>query len=143
MFQWLETRISEERERRQKETAILARLPGALEELYRQLAECAKAYDEAFGPDDVAEVSFHSGRIRISARERINGRWEAIAKIEIVAAPSLPGFRIERGEDDPLLIEVGLLPGDKLCFRHADKYLTPEEMTQRILDRVMFPKLIE
>ena len=55
---------------------------------------------------------------------------------------SLPGFRIERG-GEPLMIEVGLLPGDKLFYRDKDEFLTMEELTRRILDRAFFPKLGE
>ena len=45
----------------------------------------------------------------------------------------------------PLTIEVGMLPGDKLYFRdmELDQYVTAEELTRRILDRGMFPKLPE
>jgi hypothetical protein len=40
---------------------------------------------------------------------------------------------------------VGVLPSDKLYYRDCeqDKYLTMEELTRRILDRVLFPKLRE
>jgi hypothetical protein len=41
------------------------------------------------------------------------------------------------------MIEVGLLPGDKLFFRDHDEFLTMEELTRRILDRAFFPKLGE
>jgi hypothetical protein len=136
-------RIGEERDRRQKEAAILARLPGALEELHRQLAECVETYNAAFGPEEAAEIAFQSGKIRITTRERKNGRWEAAAKIEISNMPTLPGFKVERGAEEALLIEIGLLPGDKLFYRNANKYLTVEEMTRRILDRALFPKLAE
>ena len=142
-FQWLHMRIGEERDRRQREAAILARLPVALEDLHRQLTGCAEAYDTAFGPEEAVEITLHSGRIRVAARERKSGKWEATAKVEITILPSLPGFKVERGTDEPLLIEIGVLPGDKLCYRNADKYLTEEEMTRRILDRVLFPKLGE
>jgi hypothetical protein len=58
--------------------------------------------------------------------------------------PDIPGFRLERGEYS-LAIEVGVLPSDKLYYRDCeqDKYLTMEELTRRILDRVLFPKLRE
>ena len=42
---------------------------------------------------------------------------------------------------DRLAIEVGILPGGNLFFRDAEKYMTLEEMTLRILDRALFPKL--
>ena len=61
------------------------------------------------------------------------------AKIEMSIIASLPGFRIERG-GEPLMIEVGLLPGDKLFYRDQDQFLTMEELTRRILDRALFPQ---
>ena len=53
-----------------------------------------------------------------------------------------PGFRIERGEYS-MAVEVGVLPSNKLFYRdrEQDKYLTMDEFTRRILDRVLFPKL--
>jgi len=39
------------------------------------------------------------------------------------------------------MIEVGLLPGDKLFYRDQDEFITGEELTRRILDRALFPKL--
>jgi hypothetical protein len=43
------------------------------------------------------------------------------------------------------MVEVGLLPDDKVFYRDRDqdKYLTVEELTRRILDRSLFPKLAE
>jgi hypothetical protein len=38
-------------------------------------------------------------------------------------------------------IELGLLPGDKMYYKDGDKFLTMEELTRRILDRSLFPKL--
>ena len=55
---------------------------------------------------------------------------------------ALPGFRIERG-GEPLEIVVGILPDQNLYYRDADKYLTMEELTRRILDKALFPKLGE
>jgi hypothetical protein len=141
-FQWLQMRISEEKDRRQKEQAILERLPGALEELHRQLSKCIESYVETFG-EETADIQFHSGKIRIVAREERNGQWETAAKIEIVALPAIPGFKVDRGKEEPLTIEVGLLPSAKLSYRQADQYLTMEEMTRRILDRALFPRLKE
>ena len=60
--------------------------------------------------------------------------------------PTLPGIQIDNGNGgDPLLIEIGLLPGDKLFFRDRaqDQYVTMEDLTRRILDREFFPKLGE
>jgi hypothetical protein len=64
------------------------------------------------------------------------------AKVNVATDLSLPGFRVERGSER-LMIQVGILPGDKLFYRDGDKYLTAEEMTRRMLDRVLFPKLVE
>ena len=141
-YQWLQMRITEERERRQREAAILARLPKAIEELYRQLSECIEAYAESFG-EESAEIQFYAGKIRVKIHEQKNEQWESAGKVEIATVPTLPGFRVERGTEEPLMIEVGLLPGDKLFFRHWDQFLTVEELTRRILDRQMFPKLKE
>jgi hypothetical protein len=62
--------------------------------------------------------------------------------VDVTVAPALPGFRIERG-GEPLEIVVGILPGDKLFYRDGDQYLTMEELTRRILDKALFPKLGE
>lgn len=143
MFQWLQMRITEEQERRQSEAVLLARLPGALEELRSQLAECIEAFDAAFGPDQAGEVLCHAGKIKITVRTRQDGRWEDNGKAEITLLPALPGFKVERPGSELMLVDVGMLPGDKLFYRNADKYLTEEELTKRILDRVLFPKLPE
>ena len=140
-FQWLQMRVQEEQERRQREAQILERLPRALEETYRQLAECVEAYAAAFGPES-ADVHLQASKIRIAVRDQQDGKWQQRAKIEMSIIASLPGFRIERG-GEPLMIEVGLLPGDKLFFRDQDEFLTMEELTRRILDRAFFPKLGE
>jgi hypothetical protein len=134
-------RVQEEQERRQREAQILERLPRALEETYRQLAECIEAYAAAFGPES-ADVHLQASKIRIAVRDQQDGKWQQRAKIEMSIIASLPGFRIERG-GEPLMIEVGLLPGDKLFFRDQDEFLTMEELTRRILDRAFFPKLGE
>jgi hypothetical protein len=131
-FQWLQIRITEEQERRERERVILERLPLALEELRASLAICVEAYNEAFGADSVT-LALEQGALHMIA----DG-----GKIEIATDASLPGFRVERGTD-PLLIQVGVLPGDKLFYRDGDKYLTAEEMTRRILDRTLFPRLVE
>lgn len=140
-FDWLELRIAEERERRQRETDILQRLPQGLEELHQSLSVCVAAYTAAFGQES-ADIHFQHGRIRITVREPQSGKWEQIAKIEITGVPAPPAFRIEQG-GEPISIEVGLLPGDKLFYREGDEYLTVEGLTRRILDRAFFPKLAE
>jgi hypothetical protein len=131
-FQWLQMRITEEKERRDRERLILERLPRALDELRASLALCVDAYNEAFGADS-ASIAAEPEALHIVAGG---------GKIEIAPDVSLPGFRVERGSDR-LLIQVGMLPGNKLFYRDQDKYLTAEEMTRRILDRALFPKLTE
>ena len=81
-------------------------------------------------------------KIRITIRDEQDGKWQQRTKIEMSIVSSLPGFRIDRG-GEPLMIEVGLLPGDKMFYRDKDEFLTMEEMTRRILDRAFFPKLGE
>ncbi len=135
-FQWLTMRIQEERERRELRAKHLARLPGALQELHDQLVECVKAYTDNFGPAS-ASIVMLPNCIRVTARE-------PAATVNVSAVPELPGFRIERGEHT-MEIEVGLLPSDKLFYRdhEADKYINMDELTRRILDRVLFPALRE
>src|ERR1035438_8636963 len=115
-FQWLDMRIQEERERRNREAQILERLPAALEETYRDLTGCVSSYVEAFGPES-AEIELQGPKIRITVRDEDAGKWLVRSKLEITIVPSLPGFRIDRGEGEPLAILVGILPGDKLFYR--------------------------
>jgi len=140
-FQWLQMRVQEEQERREREAQILARLPRALEETYRHLAACVEAYAGAFGPES-ADIHLQASKVRITIREEQDGKWQQRAKVEMSVVTSLPGFRIDRG-GEPLMIEVGLLPGDKLFYRDQDQFVTMEELTRRILDRALFPKLGE
>src|SRR5512140_2617362 len=142
-FQWLTMRIQEERERRELKAKHLARLPGALQDLHNQLAECIVAYTETFGSGS-AYIQQLPNLIRVTAREQVDGNWTPAAQVEISTVPELPGFRIVRG-DQTLEIEVGLLPSDKLFYRdhEADKYINMDELTRRILDRVLFPALRE
>jgi hypothetical protein len=100
-----------------------------------------EAYAGAFGPES-ADIHLQASKIRIAVREEQEGKWQQRAKIEMSIVVSLPGFRIERG-GEPLMIEVGLLPGDKLFYRDQDQFLSMEELTRRILDRAFFPKLGE
>jgi hypothetical protein len=131
-FQWLQMRITEEKERRERERMILERMPRALEELRATLTLCVETYNQAFGADSV-RLRLEQATIYVAAGD---------GQIEIATDLSLPGFRIELGADR-LLIQVGMLPGDKLFYRDDDKYLTAEEMTRRILDKAFFPKLTE
>jgi hypothetical protein len=140
-YQWLEIRISEEQERREREAQILDRLPRVLDELHGALVLCVEAYAGAFGAQSV-EVDYHPPKIRVTVREEQEGKWEKAAKVEITTASKLPGLHIERG-GEPLDIVVGLLPGDKIAYKDGDDFLTNEELTRRILDRALFPKLAE
>jgi hypothetical protein len=142
-FQWLEMRITEEQERRQREAQIRDRLPRAMDELYDDLAACIESYNASFGAD-AAEMTLQNCKIHISIREEQEGKWLQISRVDISIVLSVPGFQIERGTE-PLIIEVGILPGEKVYYRDRvlDKYLSMEELTRRILDRALFPKLGE
>jgi hypothetical protein len=133
-FQWLHSRIQEEKERRQREAITFERLPLALAELHGTLKEGVAAFLDAFGADSV-EMALQPTRIKITADE---------VKVEVIVDSKIPGFRIERG-DYSIGIEVGLLPSNNLYYRdrERDVYLTLEDLTRRILDRVLFPKLPE
>jgi hypothetical protein len=142
-FQWMQARISEEQDRREREAVILERLPRALDELYDALAACLESYTASFGAES-ADATLQGTRIHIAIREEQAGKWQQRAKVDISTVASVPGFQIERG-DEPLIIEVGMLPGDRFFYRdrEQDKYLGMEELTRRIMDRVLFPKLGE
>jgi hypothetical protein len=144
-FQWLQMRITEEKDRRARDAAIRERLPRALDELRECLDTCMESYREAFGAE-AGEVSAAPPKIQIVVHEESGGAWRQFARVEVIADAALPGFRIERSNGaEPLLVEVGILPGDKIYYRDRalDKYLTMEELTRRILDRAFFPKLAE
>ncbi len=142
-FQWLQMRISEERDRRTREQRILERLPDALLELYETIRSCLETYNDAFGPQ-ASETELLSGMVRVVTREERDGRWQLAGKVEVRVISQLPGFQVDRG-GDPSLIEIGLLPGNKVSYRdrEADQYLTLDELSRRILDRVLFPRLKE
>jgi hypothetical protein len=142
-FQWLEMRIAEEQERRAREAQILERLPRALDELYDALAACIENFTGTFGAES-AEMTLQNGRIHVSVREEQDGKWQQLSRVDISSIASVPGFQIELGSE-PLIIEVGILPGEKVFYRDRvlDKYLSMEELTRRILDRALFPKLGE
>ena len=140
-FQWLQMRISEEQERRQREAQILERLPRVLDEVHRSLIACVENYAQAFGPEAI-EMHFHGQKIRVTVREEQEAKWEKVAKVEVSVATKLPGLHIDRS-GSALDIEVGLLPGDKIFYKDGEEFLTMEELTRRILDRSLFPKLGE
>ena len=144
-FQWLQMRISEENDRRKREAAVMERLPRALEEVHQALSECVESYQQVFGRDS-AEILLQSGRIRVTVRGEKDGKWQQSGRVELVMTPAIPGFQIDRGAGgEPLVIEVGILPGGKLFYRDRakDQYVTVEELTRRTLDRAMFPNLNE
>jgi hypothetical protein len=140
-FQWLHLRIQEEKDRRERETLTLERLPVALEELHGILKQGVNAYVEAFGADTVDIVLLPS-RIKVTARDPHDQRAQPIAKVELIIAPEIPGFRLERG-DRSVDIEVGILGSNNLFYRdrERDSYLNMEDLTRRVLDPVLFPKL--
>ncbi|MDR3698796.1 MAG: hypothetical protein P4L56_04115 [Candidatus Sulfopaludibacter sp.] len=144
-FQWIQMRISEEKDRRKRETATLERLPLALEDVHLSLVACVEAYQKAFAAEAVT-IHLHTSRIRAIVREEVDGKWQQTARVEVTLIPTLPGLQIDHGNGaEPVLIEIGLLPGDKLFYRDRvnDQYVTMEELTRRILDRALFPKLGE
>ena len=142
-FQWLKMRISEEQDRRLREAQVRERLPRALDELHRALTDCIESYTQAFGAE-TAELQLEGRRISIVVREQLDGEWRQQAKVEIAAVDAIPGFQISCcGE--PVVIELGMLPGDKLFYRDRDQdqYVSLDEVTHRALDRALFPKLRE
>jgi hypothetical protein len=141
-FQWLDMRIQEERERRNREAQTLERLPGALEDMHRDLTGCIASFTEAFGPQS-AEIELDGPKVRITVRDEEGGQWRVRSKLEVTIVPALPGFRIDRGQGEPLTILVGVLPGDKLFYRDGEEYIGMDELSRRILDRALFPKLGE
>ena len=140
-YQWLHMRILEEQDRRQREAQIQERLPRALDELRETLAGCLQSYTAAFG-SEAAELQVGSSGLRIVIRQEKDGHWQQTEKVEIATVLSLPGFQIEHGAAS-FQIEVGLLPNDKVFYRdrEQDQFLTMEELTRRVLDRALFPKL--
>src|SRR5450759_4960718 len=106
-FQWLQMRIQEERERRERQANNLQRLPGALKEVYDHLAECIRNYTENFGADS-ADIVLLPNRIKVTVREELDGKWQTLSKVDVICDPDMPGFRVERG-DYSLAVEVGLL----------------------------------
>ena len=144
-FQWLQMRISEEIDRRKREAGILERLPRAVDELHQALQLCVESYQKAFG-EQSADIQLQPFRILIVVRVEQDGQWTETARVQIVATSEVPGFQIDQGTTgDPLIIEVGMLPGDRLYYRDRakDQYVTMEELTKRTIDRAFFPNLRE
>jgi len=134
-------RVSEEKDRRERESQILGRLPRVLDEVHGSLVECVQEYARAFGPEAV-EIYYQGRKIRVTVREEQDGKWEKAAMVEIGSVSKPPGLHVDRN-GDALEIEVGLLPGDKVFYKDGEEFLTMEDLTRRILDRAMFPKLGE
>src|SRR5271169_1479672 len=129
-FQWLQLRIQEEKERRQREAQILENLPRTLEEVHRALVDCVEGYKNVFGPES-AEIEMFPSKIEVTVQEQRDSRWRTCSKVEVGMVPALPGLQIDRG-DVSMVIEVGLLPGSKVFYRdrEQDKYLNMEELTR-------------
>jgi hypothetical protein len=129
-FQWLTMRISEEKDRRERESNIQKRLASALDELRAQLEACVADYNAAFG-QGIASLTTTENVIHVRVGE---------GRVDVTLDRLLPGFQVDR-ESGRVSIEVGILPGGNLFYRDAEKYLSMEEVTRRILDRILFPKL--
>lgn len=140
--QWLELRIQEEQDRRRKEAKTQELLPQAMEELHQQLSACVARYKEAFG-DESADLTNLVSKLRVTIRDEQGGKWQQRDKIDISLVSLPPAFKVQRGEAEPVLIELGLLPGDRFSYRLNDNYLTAEDLSRSVLDRALFPKLTE
>ncbi|HUB79832.1 MAG TPA: hypothetical protein VMB03_13590 [Bryobacteraceae bacterium] len=138
-YQWLEMRITEESDRRRKEADTLERLPRVMDEVHHAIAGCVEAYAAAFGKESI-ELSYFLRKLRITLREQKEGKWEKSGKIEITTIPKPPSIHIDRN-GDVFDIAVGLLSEDKIYYKDGEKFLSEEELTRRILDRALFPKL--
>ena len=132
-FQWLTMRIGEEQDRRTREHQILQRLPAAVDELRTELSGCVEEFNTTFG-SDAARVQQSGMNLTVTC---------ANSTVDVVGDTELPGFHVLREGSSPLAVRVGILPGDKLFYFDVagDQYLSMEELTKRILDRVLFPKL--
>jgi hypothetical protein len=142
-FQWLQMRIQEETDRRHRTSTTLERLPQAMEDLHALLKECIESYTATFGVES-AGIVLLPDRIKVTVHEERDGRWRPLSKVEVIAVPDMPGFRVEHGEYS-MAVEIGILPSNKLFYRdrEQDKYLVTEDLTRRILDRALFPNLRE
>ena len=96
-FQWLQMRIQEETERRERQAKNQERLPDALRDLHGHLAECIQDYTASFGCNS-AEIVLLPDRIKVTVREEREGKWQALCKAEVISVPDMPGFRVECGE---------------------------------------------
>jgi hypothetical protein len=140
-FQWLGMRITEEKDRRERESQVLARLPRALEELRTALTECLAAYCATFGAESAAIEVLEEG-LRVVSNEKARGSWRERDHVDVTLVPEASGVRVQRG-DESTIIEIGVLPGDHVYYKEGDAFLNMEDLTRRILDRTLFPKLGE
>jgi hypothetical protein len=133
-FQWLHMRIGEEKDRRDREAEVLARLPRAFDEMEASLTGCVEAFAAEFGGDS---VKLRRDGLKLSA----NGDGGAV---EVNPLLELPGIEIRRN-GSAREIKIGMLPGDRVFYLDvtADQYLSMDELSRLILDRVLFPKLQE
>ena len=138
----MEMRVQEEQERRRKEARTLELLPKGLDELHQQLSECIERYKQAFGPQ-AADITNLVSKVRITVREEQGGKWQPRARVDVSVNSQPPAFKVERGESEALMIEIGLLSGDRLSFKVGEKFLTADDLTRHILDKALFPKLSE
>jgi hypothetical protein len=134
-FQWLTMRIGEEQDRRARHQQILERLPAAVDELKTELSGCTGEFNTAFG-DGTAVVQQTGMNLTVTCGTNT---------VDVVADTELPGVHVLREGSTPLAVRIGILPGEKLFYFDVagDQYLSMEELTKRILDRVLFPKLRE
>ena len=88
------------------------------------------------------EIVLLPSKIKVTAREAKNDHAAPLAKVEVVLAGEIPGFRLDHA-DKPVDVEVGILSSNNLFYRdrERDVYLNMEDLTRRILDPVLFPKL--
>src|SRR6185503_18519630 len=99
-FQWLQMRITEERERRERERVIMERLPRAIEELHSSLSACVETYTQEFG-SQAADAVLAGLKIRVAVRDVDGDRWVVRSKVEVNGDLTLPGFVIERADVEP------------------------------------------
>ena len=131
-FQWLEMRIGEERDRRAREKQILDRLPGAMDELEESVKACLDGYTAAF-PGDPAAPGRDGLRLGVTGT---GGAWRSRLR------RSFPDSRSRRRARRSRFRSASCRATN--CFISTwpeDRYLSMEELTKRILDRVLFPKL--
>src|ERR1035438_7106998 len=86
-FQWLQMRIQEETDRRERQAKNQERLPGALRDLHGYLAACIQDYTASFGVHS-AEIALLPDRIKVTVREERDGKWQPLSKVEEIGRAS-------------------------------------------------------